>query len=737
MAAPALTPLPVDGVVADVVAAEQGCVLVAPPGSGKTTRVPPALAAAVDGKVLLLQPRRAAARLVARRIAAEQGWRIGEHIGWRMRFDTRCGPRSRIEVLTEGVLTRMIQRDPFLEGVAAVILDEFHERSVHADLALALLAEIGARIVVMSATLDAAPVAAFLDVPVIRAAGRAFPVQITHEAAPLPALVRRHRSKTGHTLVFLPGVREIEALARATEDLSPIPLHGRLPAAAQDRALAPSATPKLVLSTNIAETSVTLEGVETVIDSGLVKIARFDPGSQTDRLDTMRVSRASADQRAGRAGRTAPGACVRAWSAKEPLEPSSPPEVARVDLAPAVLQLRAWGVDPLTFRWFERPPDGALRAALALVDRLPHRERLAELPLHPRLAAALLTGHARGCPRVIDALALLSLPGDGDLEAQTLTREARRVRDQLRRLSQRFGAWPSVETDIGPSLLAGFPDRAGLRRADTERYQLSDGQGARLRGGGPRLIIALETAGGSAASGRHREPHIRRWVGLESIPTSRRVVTEWRDGAARSSRIDAFGAVIVARHPGPAVTDETARALVRANCTPDDLGWDPELDRRVELARSVDSTLPPLDRAAVFEQATHAARSRADLAAFTGWLDGWTWNQRRRLDRLCPKRLVVPSGSRVRIRYTPQGPALSARVQQLFGWTDTPTIAGRALRIELLSPAGRPVQVTEDLGGFWTGSYAAVRREMRGRYPKHAWPEDPLTAKAEDRPRRR
>jgi len=701
-----MQPRPVDTIVPQVVAAQGGCVVVAPPGSGKTTRIPPALLEVVDGKVLLLQPRRVAARACARFIAFEQGWRIGQQIGWRIRFENTCGPTTRLEVLTEGMLTRRLQADPFLDGVGCVVLDEFHERSVHADLALAMLRESGVRTVVMSATLDAGPVAAFLGVPAFEAQGRSFPVEVTHAVGSLPGLVRKYAAADGHTLVFLPGVREIDELARAVSDLEPLRLHGRLDSAQQDKALAPSRRPKMVLSTNVAETSVTLDGVTQVIDTGLAKVPRFDVAAGVDRLELVRISRASADQRAGRAGRTGPGRCLRLWPEKESLRAHDVPEVQRVDLAPAVLQLLAWGADPLAFEWFERPAAGALQAALQLVRSLGDAETLAVFPLHPRLAAALARAHELGAPATLDVLAELSRDG--------------RARRQLERLAKRhLGPWRDHGVDPALALLAGFGDRAGVRRGMGQRYQLADGQGATLDEPGPELLIALEVTGGA---GDHR---IRRWVPLDSLPTERVRVTEWKDNAVWTGEVEAHGKLIFSRQRGGQVDLERARQLVLENCSPQDLNWDEALWRRVDLARKVDPSLPTLDRLACFEMAAETCRSKKELRAFTGWLDPWPWPARQRLEQLCPTELRGPRGRRLRVRYTEEGPLISARVQHLFGWEDAPRIAGRAPRIELLSPANRPVQLTSDLRGFWAGSYKEVRKEMRGRYPKHDWPEDP------------
>ena len=701
-----MQPRPVDVIVPQVLAAEGGCVVVAPPGSGKTTRIPPALLDVVQGQVLLLQPRRVAARACARFIAYERGWTVGQQIGWRIRFENTCGPNTRLQVLTEGLLTRRLQDDPFLEGVGCVVLDEFHERSLHADLALAMLREVGTRIVVMSATLDPGPVADFLGLPVFRAKGRSFPVEVSHEVGGLAQLVRKHRATRGHTLVFLPGVREIQELAAAVSDLDPLPLHGRLDGPAQDRALSPSDAPKLVLSTNIAETSVTLDGVQQVIDSGLAKIPRFDVTAGVDCLELQRIARANADQRAGRAGRTGPGRCLRAWSEKESMRAWPVPEVRRVDLAPAVLQLLAWGVDPLEFGWFERPAEGALQAAAALVRGLGDHEVLARFPLHPRHAAALVAAHRLGCPEVLDLLADISRDG--------------RARRQLERLARQvLGPWRDRGVDPAEAMRAGFFDRVALRRGDSSRYQLADGQGARLNEPGPELLVALELQGGE---GEHR---IRRWLPLHDVPREVVEVTCWREGAVWHGVEERHRELVFSRQRQGRADAELATELMRQNCSADDVGWDERLGLRVALARAVDGSLPPLTRGTAFEVAVGVCRSRKELRAFSGWLDRWSWPQKQRLGALCPLELKGPRGHRLRVMYTPEGPLISARVQHLFGWNEAPRIAGVAPRVELLSPANRPVQRTSDLAGFWAGSYAEVRKEMRGRYPKHHWPEDP------------
>lgn len=845
-----LLSLPVDAVLPELLAALRAgtsAVVVAPPGSGKTTRVPPALLELGPGKVLVLQPRRVAARLAARRIAEERGCRIGEEVGYSTRFDKKVSRRTRIEVLTEGLLLRRLQADPFLEGVSAVVLDEFHERSLDIDLAIALLREVVAearpdlKLVVMSATLDARPVVAFLgsDCAVISASGRAFPVEHAWDPRPsrlrledrVAAAIRQELAameEPGHVLAFLPGVGEIRAAQRALEDperplprdVSVFPLHGSLPAREQDAALAPSRGRKVVLATNIAETSVTLAGVRAVIDTGLAKVPRFDIASGVTRIERLRIPRSSADQRAGRAGRTGPGRCRRLWTEAEDrqLTPDPVPAVRRVDLAPVVLQLAAWGADPATFGWYERPSDDALRAATELLARLGALDgggitalgrQLATLPLHPRLGRMLVAGVEHDLlASTATAGALLASrdilrrgtdPGmeDDDLAlrlqyvawremGERLPREVdrgavdevRRVRDQLvrgarhiaprgkstaglraaqeRDLRAAQGRDSSAAPPLVRALLAGFPDRVGLRRG--ERVLLASSGGARMApesaAHSADLLLALELQVGP----RGGDPLVRIGVPLqpEWLPTSTEVelVFDPEREAVVQRRATRYGALVletkpVSGAPEPNAASEILLAAARKFGTDRLITLDRDAEELLGRVATLREALPELDlpaftdddllAAACTGRRSFAQVRKANLARAVA--DSLSWAQRSALDEHAPERMRVPSGSRIRLRYSRSGepPVLAARIQQLFGMTATPRIArGRVgVVVHLLAPNNRPAQVTRDLASFWTNTYPDVRKDLRGRYPKHAWPEDPSTAVAEDRPRRK
>ena len=832
-----LAPLPIDPhlpSIVDAVHRRSAAVLVAPPGSGKTTRVPPALLdGGIRGRILVLQPRRVAARLAAQRIAAERGVRLGDEVGYTTRFDRRAGGRTRIELITEGLLTRRLQADPFLEGVGCVVLDEFHERSLHLDLGLALLAEVrrSARddlaVVVMSATLDPGPVARFLDdCPVLDVPGRTFEVEV--EYAPRPSTdriearcaraVRRllREEPEGHVLVFLPGVGEIARTGRMLEEgelpvgVDVLPLHGRLPGREQDRAVAPSARRKVVLSTNVAETSVTLEGVRGVIDSGLARVPRFDPAVGLSRLETVSISTASADQRAGRAGRTGPGRCLRLWTEAEHRQrrPADVPEVRRADLAPAALELLRWGVAPAEFRWFEPPPPGQLDQAGRLLEQVGATvdgvltalgRRLAAMPAHPRLAAVVEAGRRLGVLTTAATVAALvserdpfrqAPPGlDGSdllprLQAAAVfeatghvptgadrrrLEEVARVRDQLMTVAGRSGppSPPARDDRLGPAapalvraLLAGFPDRvARRRRSSGRRYLLASGIGAELDEAsaavGEELLVAFDLgSGGRRHQADHRirsaHPLDRSWL----LPQAELELRFDEENEAVVQRlVERWGALVLCERPATEAPEavEVARLLARAAVERPDRALDPSPDEvqllarlRFAAAQAPELELPPITSwADLLPQLCVGRRSfaelrRTDLAPALSTL--LTWRQHQELDRLAPERLRVPSGSRLRIDYDVDGPpVLAARIQQVFGWAETPRIAaGRVpLLLHLLAPNDRPAQVTRDLAGFWASSYAAVRKELRGRYPKHAWPEDPATATAEDRPRRR
>ncbi len=847
--------LPIDAALPDVLDAircHRRLVLVAPPGAGKTTRLPPALVASgllgpEHPNVVVLQPRRVAARSVAARIAEENGWTLGEEVGYQVRFEKKIGPRTRLRVATEGILNRQVVADPFLEGVGAVVLDEFHERSLHTDLALALLKEIRDTVrddlilVVMSATLDAEPVAAFLgDAPIVRVEGRTFPVEITHrgnDGSPLPDRMARAiaealdaSSDRGDVLAFLPGAEEIRRTARLLDpvahrhDLLVLPLHGSLPSEEQDRALRPSDRRKVVLATNIAETSLTIEGVTAVIDSGLARFASFDPQRGVDRLELGRISRASATQRAGRAGRTRPGRCVRLWSDREErgMAEADVAEVHRVDLSGTLLALHAWGhVDLSRFGWFERPTTDRIEAAervlgmLGALDEGGHvtdvGRRLLDIPAPPRLARLLWEANAAGFRR--EGATLAALLAEKDILARADRRagpgshatsdvlirldrmheaesrrfhpglrdsgidpaSARRVaqaRDDFLRISRR---WPDAsppppeeaEEALLRLLLVAFPDRVCRRRAsDPTAGLMVGGRGVRLepdsvvRDGD--LFLAIDPR--DDGRGTSREARVR----ISSL-----VRAEWLEGVApgavvveKSARFDEARQRVVGVHvvryrdlvieedhhvaldPGLA-SNVLAGALIPRGL---DLIREQEsaaswLARFDLLARAMpEHDWPALDGeavAALIEAAARGKRTVEEVRA-APWADllrgRLSFAQARLMDREAPEALVVPSGNRVRLRYEAGSPpVLAVRLQELFGWAETPRIAaGRvAVLLHLLGPNYRPVQVTDDLRSFWSQAYFQVRKDLRNRYPKHAWPEDPLSARAEAKGQRR
>ncbi len=807
-----MQPLPIDEVLPEVLAAlgEAGAVvLVAPPGAGKTTRVPAALLdAGVEGRVLCLQPRRVAARAAARRIAAERGVRLGKEVGYTLRFDAKTSADTRLELLTEGLLTRRLQSDPFLEGVGAVVLDEFHERSLHVDLALALLREVQRearpelRLVVMSATLDPGPVAEYLGCPVVRSEGRAFPVEVTYAAQPskariherCAAAVRRLRPERGHLLAFLPGVGEIERCAGALRDLPEVhPLHGRLRGEQQDAALAPSTRPKIVLATNIAETSVTMEGVRVVVDSGLRRAPRFDAAIGLERLELGRISLASADQRAGRAGRTGPGACHRLWTRGEHrgLSERETPALRRVDLARTVLEIRAWGADPSAFEWFEAPPEASLAHADALLRRLGALDRsgvtalgrrLLRLPLHPRLGRVVVAGVEAGILGSAAAAAAIAsekdvfrepprYSGDSDLQVrlEALERAAEgrfdqgvdrgaartllRVRDQLVRVAGGALGRRAEAEELAHLLLCGFGDRVARRRApNSERFLLASGMGATLdrqsRVREAELILAIGLSGGRR--GERAEHRIRvasaieeAWLEVETReetrfdPERQAVVTE---------AVRRFGAIVLDARPTKA-SDPGARSACLAEAVAVDpsraLSLDGGAGEWLGRLRWLAGEMPELGLPTfeelepeagpgpLIQSACAGRRSFAELrkAPLLSLMRGLAGHQVcATLDRLAPASLTLPTGRSRRLDYQPgKAPILAARIQQLFGWNETPRVAdGRVpVMLHLLAPNMRPAQITRDLAGFWERTWPQVRKELRGRYPKHDWPVDP------------
>ncbi|MEM7309188.1 MAG: ATP-dependent helicase HrpB [Planctomycetota bacterium] len=831
------TTLPVEAVLPDVLAAlrsHSACVLVAPTGAGKTTRLPPAIEDAGLGPVLVLEPRRLAARAAARRVAAERRVTLGEQVGYHVRFDRRAGPKTRITFCTEGIVVRRLQEDPFLEDVGCVVLDEFHERSLDVDLALAMVRRVQRevrpelKLVVTSATLDAEAVSAYLDdAPIVRSEGRLFPVEVEH----LPAEPRERQEQhvvrgvrraldttEGDLLVFLPGVGEIrrahEALAGTARSrgLALRELYGDLPPDQQDAALCRGDQRRVVLATNVAESSVTVAGVTGVVDTGLARTLRHDPAVGMDRLELGRISAASADQRKGRAGREAPGRCLRLWSAMEhrTLSPFDEPEVRRADLAGALLQLAAWGERDLAgFGWIEPPRDEALATALALLRRLGALERdaltdlgrqLATLPVHPRLGRLLVEGHRRGVlARAARVAAVLS---ERDPWRREPGREpTRRVSDsdlldRVRALErfERGGAGAAPELVAGGAraclaaarqlerlargalgrrsdaagnddavlraLLAAFPDRLARRRSDDPRRGvLVGGRGVRLAAQcavteGPLFLAVELDAGRGEALVRQASTVEREWVDGGRVRSETRCVFDPSKERVVGRKRTMLGELVLEEAEASAGdAGEVERVLAEA--AREDLERALALDRpevqtllgRLAFLREhmPELELPHLDRAELAElvpQLVPGCRGFADLRRAplkAVLLAQLTHRQAQALAREAPERIEVPSGSRVRLAYeSGRPPVLAARIQELFGLEQTPRVAGGRVQVlvHLLAPNGRPQQVTDDLASFWSNAYFEVRKELRRRYPKHAWPEDPTRAQAERRPGR-
>src|SRR3954452_5752562 len=716
-------PLPIDPHLAEITAhvrRARTAVIVAPPGSGKTTRVPPALA--VLGKTILLQPRRVAARALARRIAFERGWTIGDEIGWQIRFERRFSSSTRLLVATEGILTARLQSDPLLSDFAVVILDEFHERSIHADLALALVKQaMDARddlaVIVMSATIDADPISNFLgSARIFDVGARRFPVDVRYKpGVSMSAAIREQlRDADGDILCFLPGMREIETTRGelANVDALVLPLHGSLDVDAQERSLAPANQRKVILATNIAETSLTVEGVTDVMVSGVHKVLRFNPETAVDHLVVERIAADSAEQRSGRAGRMRPGRAVRLWDSRDILRPHREPDVRRVDLAPPLLDIVSWGVDPRRFAWFERPPEDRIDAGLALLDAIhaaDSQEQLRALPLHPRLARIVIDAHGAD-----DAIAIaVQLSGGAPAEVHELSSIAGRI----------LGAHYRRHVDdatLRRALLAGYPDRVAQRReAKSPRLLLSSGTGATLAreidDGNGEFLVILEITGDLVRNARVVE---REWL----LPTRREVVHEWDGKRVRAIERSWYGAILLHEQN---VAPETAEAerLLAEHVKPD-----PLLARRVAFAE-ID-----VDWTAVIATAVAGKRSLDDVRIEL------PFPLRKKLDDLAPLTIPLPSGRSAKLDYRDDGSIVaSAKLQELFGLAESPRIGPHRTPVTfaLLSPGGRPVQITQDLRGFWNGAYQQVRKELRVRYAKHPWPEDPWTAPATHRAKRR
>jgi ATP-dependent helicase HrpB len=867
-----MTPLPIDRHLPEMIERlreSRALVLVAEPGAGKTTRVPPAILrakilSADHPNLVMLQPRRVAARAAAERIAHENGWTLGAEVGYHVRFDRKISARTRLRVLTEGILTRQLLDDPFLEGIGAVVLDEFHERSLHTDVAIALLREVQQTVredlilVVMSATLEAEPVARFLgNCPIVQVEGRTFPVEVEYRGLPpgaakipLPQQVGRAVEDAlqpggGDLLVFLPGADEIRRSARQLESLAGrdnllvLPLHGSLPPEEQSRALRPADRRKVILATNLAETSLTIDGVDTVIDSGLARVAGYDPQRGLDRLELQSISKASAKQRAGRAGRTRAGRCIRLWSQRQELsmEDFQLPEVCRVDLCGTVLALHVWGrSDAREFGWYEPPPEQTLAAAERLLEMLgalehgaitPLGRRLMSIPAHPRLARLLLAAADDGL--LEQGTAIASLLSEKDIVAINWTsdprqrgpvtqgpsdllirldlldraeragfaphlqsenidaiaaRQVARTRDELLRLGRRLlqshglknqphgqvktnSKMPeSIEQRLLKLVLPAYPDRVVRRR------EKDPSAGTMVGGGGVKLAPESTVRQAEfylALDARHdprstvREAAVRVASAIEpqwleelfprQIRRERTIVYD-----PQRDRVVARGAVyyrdLMLREDQDAPVDAESAATVLA-----------QVARRqaMEIFESDDSAREWLSRLALLRKAmpehpwplfgpeeladllasvTAGKRSIEELRPPLARLlqSRLNYPLDRLFDQHAPQAIAVPTGNRIHINYSSgERPVMAVRLQELFGWTHTPTVAGGRVPVvlHLLAPNYRPVQITDDLRSFWSTAYFQVRKDLRVRYPKHSWPEDPLTAQPEAKGKRR
>ncbi|MGE0643980.1 MAG: ATP-dependent helicase HrpB [Nitrospira sp.] len=838
-----MLPLPIDEILPSIrhtLDIALNMVLTAPPGAGKTTRVPLALLDApwLSGKkILLLEPRRLAARAAAGRMAEELHEQIGETVGYRMRFDTKIGPKTRVEVVTEGILTRMLHHDPSLEAYGLVLFDEFHERSLQADTGLTLCLETQRlfrpelRLLVMSATLDGGAISELLgQAPTITCEGRQFPVETRYLDHPMTTrldvavtqMIRQSIVKdSGSLLVFLPGMAEIRRVERLLIDsnLGPsiliAPLHGELPQHLQDMAIRPAAqgARKVVLATSIAETSLTIEGVRVVIDGGLLRTSRFDPRSGLTRLETIRVTKDSADQRRGRAGRLEPGVCYRLWTEKEQttLAPHRPPEILEADLAPLMLDLAQWGAQsPDELSWLTPPPAAAAKQGKDLLVQLGacsadgrllnHGRQIAELPLHPRLAHMIIRAIPHGLGH--QACALAALLNERDIVQGSSRKETADLRVRLdvvqgqhdtilmavnrtivervrrtarlwqRQLSTLIGKTHSNHSPephpVGFLLALAYPDRIAHRQpGDAAHYRLANGRGARFTqpdpiSKEPFLVIADLDGSGQWATIHLAAPITHETIELlyrDQLIRDESITWDERIGAVQASARLKLGALILKEEAlsepdQDSITDALVQGIQKAglNVLPFTSEHQQWRSRVMWLRRTEESAIDWPDVSddvllATVQQwlgpyvagiTTLDRVRRLDLTTPLHAL--LTYDQHRRLERMAPTHIVVPSGSRLRIHYEQNDqPILAVRLQEMFGCRDTPRVADGKIPVmlHLLSPAKRPVQVTQDLAGFWARAYHDVRKELRGRYPKHHWPEDPLNASPTAKAKRR
>jgi ATP-dependent RNA helicase HrpB len=834
--------LPIENALPELcraLAQRSNALLTAPPGAGKTTGVPLALLDApwlAGQKILMLEPRRLAARAAAHRLSVTRHEPVGRTVGYRMRLDTNVGPLTRVEVVTEGVLTRLLVRNQELDGYGAILFDEFHERSLQADAGLALALETQRlvrpelRLLVMSATLNCGPLSELLGgAPVISCQGRMFPVETRYldrpltgplDAAVVQCIRRSLAQDTGSLLVFLPGMAEIRRVERTLRDAGVdrdviiAPLHGDLPEADQDQAIEPTkaGTRKVVLATSIAETSVTIDGIRVVIDAGQLRAPKFDSRSGLTRLETIRVTQDSADQRRGRAGRLEPGMCYRLWTEQEQhsLAVSRPPEILEADLAPLLVDLARWGVsDPSEFCWLTPPPSGAVAQARDLLIRLgaldadgrltPHGQQMSDVPAHPRLAHMLLGSVPLNCAGLACNLAALLSERDilrapsarqrdirirldllegmsGEVAAESVARDAigriRRTAHQWERQLQeltgsRSRRQPDDVNRTGLLLALAYPDRIAQRQPGKDaRYLLANGRGAQFThpdplAAEPYLVIAELDAGSQWARIDLAAPVSQKEIEelyATEIVESEAVTWDERAGAVRASRQRRLGALVLSDEalstPDSSLVVAALMDGVRRTGL-HQLAWSPDLHewrRRVRFLRRLEGTngtWPDVSDERLLQtleewlapyvggMTTLERVKRLDLTQPIHAL--LSPAQHRALNRLAPTHVAVPSGSSIRVDYTEDLPVLAVRLQEMFGCQDTPRIVnGRVpLMLHLLSPAKRPVQVTKDLASFWTNGYPEVRKELRGRYPKHHWPEDPLAAPPTAKTKRR